>query len=68
MRKKTHRPPTIDIQAAIWAAVICVAIVGLVVLIAWSAGPGPDWIWQVIIGGSVIAVTFYAIYTLIATR
>lgn len=68
MSKNTHRPPTIDIQAAIWAAVICVGIVGLAVLIAWSAGPGPDWIWQVIIGGSSIAVIFYSIYTLIATR
>ena len=58
----------IDKQAAIWAAVICVAIVGLVVLLAWSAGPGPDWIWQVIIGGNSVAVIFYAIYTIIATR
>ena len=58
----------IDKQAAIGAAAICAGIVVLAVLIAWSLGSGPDWIWQVILGGGSIAAVFYAIYTLIATR
>lgn len=58
----------IDKQAAIGAAVICVGIVALAVLIAWSLGPGPDWIWETILGGGALAVIFYAVYTLIATR
>lgn len=58
----------IDKNAAIWAAVICVGIVVLSVLIAWSIGPGPDWIWETILGGGALAVLFYAIYTLIATK
>lgn len=58
----------IDKQAAIGAAAVCVGIVVLSVLIAWSLGNGPDWIWQVILGGGALAVIFYAVYTLIATR
>lgn len=58
----------IDKQAAIGAAAVCVGVVGLAVLIAWSAGPGPDWVWQAILGGGALAVLFYAVYTLIATR
>ena len=55
-------------QAAIWAAVICVGVVVLCIMIAWSLTDGPDWIWQVILGGGALAVLFYAIYTLIAER
>ena len=58
----------IDKQAAIGAAAVCVGIVGLAVLIAWSMGPGPIWIWEAILGGGALAVLFYAVYTLIATR
>ena len=58
----------IDKHAAIGAAAVCVGIVGLAVLIAWSMGPGPNWIWEAILGGGALAVLFYAVYTLIATR
>lgn len=58
----------IDKQAAIGAAAVCVGIVALAVLIAWSLGPGPNWIWETILGGGALAVLFYAVYTLIATR
>lgn len=58
----------IDKQAAIGSAAICVGIVVLSVLIAWSLGNGPDWIWETILGGGALAVLFYAVYTLIATR
>ena len=58
----------IDKQAAIGAAAVSVGIVGLAVLIAWSMGPGPNWIWEAILGGGALAVLFYAVYTLIATR
>lgn len=58
----------IDKQAAIVAASVCVGVVGLSVLIAWSIGPGPNWIWETILGGGALAVLFYAVYTLIATR
>ena len=58
----------IDKQAAIGAAAVCVGIVGLAVLIAWSMGPGPNWIWEAILGGGALAVLFYAVYTLIAPR
>lgn len=58
----------IDKKAAIWAAVVCVGVVALSVLIAWSLGPGPNWIWEIILGGGALAVLFYAVYTLIATR
>ena len=58
----------IDKEAAIDAAAVCVGIVVLAVLIAWSMGPGPDWIWQAIIGVAALAVIYYAVYTLISTR
>ena len=58
----------IDKKAAIGAAAVCVGIVALAVLIAWSIGNGPDWIWQAILCGAALAALYYAIYTLIATR
>lgn len=58
----------LDKKAAIGAAIICVGIVAASVLIAWSIGPGPDWIWETILGGAALAALFYAVYTLIATR
>lgn len=58
----------IDKEAAIGAAAVCVGIVVLAVLIAWSAGPGPDWVWQVLLVAGALAVLFYAVYTLIETR
>lgn len=58
----------IDKEAAIGAAAVCVGIVGLAVLLAWSLGPGPDWIWQAIIGVAALAAVYYAVYVLISTR
>lgn len=58
----------IDTNAAIQAALITLAVVGLAALICWSVGPGPDWIWQAILGGGTLAVLFYAAYVLISIR
>lgn len=58
----------IDTYAAILAALITLGVVGLVALICWSAGPGPDWIYQAIFATAIIAGVFYAAYVLISTR
>lgn len=58
----------IDKKAAIWAAVICVGVAGIIVLIAWCIGPRPGWIRRVIPRVVALAVLYYPIYTLIETR
>lgn len=58
----------IDKQAATQAALITLGVVGLLVLILWSAGPGPDWIYQAFFAAALIACVFYAAYVLISTR
>lgn len=57
-----------DKYSAFLAALVTLGVAGIVALIAWSIGPGPDWIWETIICGGALAVLFYAVYTLIATR
>lgn len=62
----------IDKHSAFLAALVTLGVAGIVAgivaLIAWSMGPGPDWIWQAIIGIAALAAVFYAVYTLIETR
>lgn len=58
----------IDKQAAIQAALITLAVGGLIALICWSAGPGPDWIYHAFFAAAIIACVFCAAYVLISTR
>lgn len=58
----------IDKYSAIWAALITLAACGLIALLCWSAGPGPDWIYQAFISAAFIACVFWAAYVLISTR
>lgn len=58
----------IDTYAAILAALITLAAVGLIALICWSAGPGPDWVWQVLLVAGAVVLVFYSAYVLISTR
>lgn len=58
----------IDTYAATQAALITLGVVGLLALIIWSAGPGPDWIYQAIFAAALIACVFFAAYVLISTR
>lgn len=57
-----------DKYSAFLAALITLAAVGLIALICWSAGPGPDWILQAIFFAALIVTVFYAAYVLISTR
>lgn len=58
----------IDTYAAILAALITLGAVGLIALICWSAGPGPDWIIPALFLAAIIVTIFYAAYVLISTR
>ncbi len=58
----------IDKNAATQAALITLAVVGLIALICWSVGPGPDWIYQAFFVAALIACVFCAAYVLISTR
>lgn len=58
----------IDTYAATLAALITLGVVGLLALIFWSAGPGPDWIYQAFFAAALIACVFCAAYVLISTR
>lgn len=57
-----------DKYSAFLAALVTLGVAGIVALIAWSAGPGPDWIIQAIFLAAMIVTIFYAAYVLISTR
>lgn len=57
-----------DKYSAFLAALVTLGAAGIVALIAWSAGPGPDWIWQVLLGAGAVFLVFYSAYVLISTR
>lgn len=58
----------IDRYSAFLAALITLAACGLIALLCWSAGPGPDWILATILGGGALALLFCTVYNLIASR
>jgi len=58
----------IDKLSAIQAAAVTVFVLGVIALIIWSAGPGPDWILPVVFGAVAVVLIFVSAYVLISTR